>query len=239
MNLLCFCSRNDSQIEIHVAFQSPRSYYEYIGSGLISSLALLEGSSLPLLNSVVGYREGQSISKGGSQTCTSKGQGRVVRHAAGESSKVLSSWGWIVQHGTCYQGSNVFSILEFQSSMNWGCGQYHLTFQLVILWSEVGLRPQRTVKPELNQKLPKCQKNFLYFWIPRTYFSPVFRLRMFRVCLQAASVVPSAIEQLAQGLLLNQFYTTSYPSSLLLDSLCKLANKDKHLISLLCFMITE
>lgn len=46
-----------------MAFQSPRIYYEYIGSGLISSFAFLEARSLLLLNSMVGYREGQSISK--------------------------------------------------------------------------------------------------------------------------------------------------------------------------------
>lgn len=97
---------------------------------------------------------------------------------------------------------------------------------------------------ELNQKLPTCQQNFPYFFIPRTYFSTVFTLPMIRVCLQAAPVIASATKQLAQGLLLNLFHTTSCPSSLLvslllLDSVWRLVNKDKHLISLLCFMITE
>lgn len=45
LNSFCFCSRNDSQIEIHMAFQSPRSYYEYVGSVLVLSFAILRGSS--------------------------------------------------------------------------------------------------------------------------------------------------------------------------------------------------
>lgn len=45
LHSFCFCGRNDSQIEIHMVSQPPRSYYEYLGSVLVPSFAILGRSS--------------------------------------------------------------------------------------------------------------------------------------------------------------------------------------------------
>lgn len=128
-NSFCFCSRNYSQIEIHTAFQCPRSYYEYIGSVLVPSFAIFGGSSNASRHLITWW-------------VTQKDKARLCRYTPQEDegqrsqtqqgkfwlevTKKFSSWGWVVKHRNTLP-REVVVVASWSFNTQWDKALHNLT----------------------------------------------------------------------------------------------------------------